>query len=106
MAAGAGGHGNEPVRAFLDCLAREAVVDDVVQDNAAIAVHRLIDHLFCSQRGDYDGYLVLYAHLEVVLQAVVGAVHDLVDRKGRRRGLRVLRIPGRQFAGDFLQPDV
>ena len=42
MAAGAGGDRDQPVGAFLHRLAGEAVVDDVVERDAAPAVNRVV----------------------------------------------------------------
>src|SRR6218665_818406 len=41
-APGAGGHGDQAVGAFFDRLVRKPVVDDVVQHDAAPAVHGLV----------------------------------------------------------------
>ena len=43
MAAGAGGDRDQPVGAFLDRLAGEAVVDDVVERDPAPAVDRVVE---------------------------------------------------------------
>ena len=43
MAAGAGGDRDQPVGAFLDRLARVAVVDDVVERDPAPAVDRIVE---------------------------------------------------------------
>jgi hypothetical protein len=40
------------------------------------------------------------------LEAVVGLVHDLVDRKRRRRPLEVRAVPGREALVDFGEPFV
>ena len=105
MASRAGGHGDQAIGAFGDRLAGKPVADDVVQHDAAVGVYCLIHELLGTQGGDHDRHLVLHAQLQVVLQAVVGTVHDLVDGKGRRRPVGVGPVVGRQFAGDALQPD-
>ena len=104
MAAGTGGYRDQAIGAFLDRLAGKAVVDDVVQHDAAVGVHRLVDELLGPQRSDHDRHLVLHAQFQVVLQAVIGAVHDLVDRKRRRGSVGIGRVPSRQLRGDLLQP--
>ena len=96
MAASAGRDRDHPVGAFLHRLAREAVVDDVVEADPAPAVHRLIDLDDRAQRGDDDRHLPFGAGRHVLLEPVVGAVDDLVDRE--RRGGR----PG--FAGPSASP--
>jgi hypothetical protein len=82
VAAGTRGHGDQAVGALLDRLVREGVVDDVVQHHAAPGVHGVVDVGARAQAGDDDGHLVLGADLHVVLEPVVGLVHDLVDGNG------------------------
>ena len=106
VAARPGRDRDQPVRALLDRLARMPVVNDVVQHDPAIGMHRLVDLLDGAERGDHDGHLVLHAHFEVVLQAGVGLVHDLVDRIGRGRPLGVCRVMGGEALGDLGQPFV
>ena len=106
VAAGAGGHRDQAVGALLDRLAREGVVDDVVQHDAAPAVHRVIDVRARAQRRDHDRHLVPGAHRHVVLEPVVRLVHDLVDRERRRRLVGVVAVPGRERLGDLGQPFV
>ena len=102
MTACARRHGDQAIRAFLDRLLGEFIVDDVVQHDAAVAVHRLVHVFTRAQRRDDDGHLVLHAQLQVVLQAVVRLVHDLVDGKWRRRLVRVLGVVFGQLRGDAL----
>ena len=104
MAARAGGHGNQAVGALLDGLAREAVGDDVMQGDPAIGVDRLVQVLASAERGYDDRNLVFHAQLDVLLEPIVGLVHDLVDGERRRRRLRVGLVIGRQFLGDPGQP--
>ena len=82
MAAGAGGHCDQPVGALGDGFAGEGVVDDVVQDQAAIGVDGLVHLLAGAERGDHDGDLLADADGDVVFQSVVAAVDDLVDGEG------------------------
>ena len=106
MAAGAGGDGDDPVRAFLDRLAGEAVVDDVVKRDPAPAVDRLVELDARAERGDDDRHLPFRADLHVVLEPVVRAVDDLVDRERRRGPLGMVAVPGGERLGDLVQPFV
>ena len=72
MATGTGGNRDQPVGALADRRIGVPVVDDVVQHDAAIGMHRLIDLGHCAERRDDDRHLVLLAHLQVVLEPRVG----------------------------------
>ena len=104
MAACARCNGNQPIGAFLDGFFGETIVDHIMQHDAAIAVHHLIDPFLGAQRGDDNWHLVLHTHVHVVLQARVGAMHDLVHGKGCRRCIRISFVIRRQFGDDPLQP--
>ena len=106
MAARAGGDGDDPVGAFLDRLAREAVVDHVVERDPAPGVDRLVELDPRAERGDDDRHLPFRADLHVLLEAVVGAVDDLVDRERRRRALGMIAVPRRERFGDLVEPFV
>jgi hypothetical protein len=68
-------------------IAREAVVDDVVQNDAAVGVDRVV-HLRPSAKGrDDDRDFVLDTGCQVLFKPLVGPVHDLVD--GERRSWQV-----------------
>ena len=59
VAAGAGAHRDQPVDAGRRRLLGVAHVDHVVEDEAAVAVHR-VDHLLDgAERGDHQRHLVL-----------------------------------------------
>ncbi len=105
MSAGAGGHRDQPVGALLDGFPCKEIIDHVVQDNAAVRVHRIVDVAPRAQRGDHDRDLVLHAKLHVVLEPRVRLVHDLVHRVGSRRPVRMGLVPGVQLLRDALQPD-
>src|SRR3546814_6043908 len=89
MAAGPGGDRDQAVGAFLDGLAGEAVVDDVVQHQAAAGMGGLVDLDAGAERGDPDRHLPAGADLDVALEPDIGAVDDLVDREGGGRAVRV-----------------
>ena len=57
-----------------------------------------------TQRGDDDRHLPFGAGLQVDLQPVVGAVDDLIDRKGCCRALRMVAIVRGKLLGDPVQP--
>ena len=95
-----------PSAPFLDRLAREAVVDDVVQRDPAPRVDRVVELDARAERGDDDRHLPLRADLHVVLEAVVGAMDDLVDRERRGGPLGMVAVPGGERFGDLVQPFV
>ena len=88
MAARAGRHRDQAVGALLDRLAGEAVVDHVVQHDAAVAS---APPALTSSRAPSEvmtiGTLYFTHSVEVVLEPVVRLVDDLVDRERRRRAL-------------------
>ena len=106
MAAGPGCHRDQPVRALLDRLAREAIVNDVVQRDAAPAMHRGVQVLARAQRGDDDRHLPLGAGGKVGFQPVVRFVDDLVDRERRGGAIGVRPIMRGKLFGDLMQPFV
>ena len=67
---------------------------------------RLVDVLARAERGDRQRHLVLDADFDVVLEAVVGLVHDLVDRERRRRPFGMRFVVGGEFFLDAMQPFV
>ena len=104
MPAGTGRDGDEAVGALFDGFLREAIVDDVVQDDAAVGVHGLVDLFPRAEGGDHDRRLVLHAQLEVLLQTLVGPVHDEIHGIGGGRCARVHLVEGLELRGDALQP--
>ena len=104
MTPGAAGDRNQAVRAFFHGFLGETVVDDVMQGDAAVAVHRFVDPFLGTQGGNHNGGLVLDTHFHVVLQPGIGAVHDLVDRIGRRGIVWVFLVVTVQFVVNALQP--
>jgi hypothetical protein len=104
MAARAGADQDQPVDAGLQRALGVLDVGHVVEHQAAVAPRR-DDHVVGrAQRGDLDRHLVLLAKIDVVLQPIVGAVHDLVDREGRHPLLGMPGLVLGKFRGDALQP--
>ena len=106
MAAGARRDRDQAVRALLDRLVREAVVDDVVQGHAAIAMHGRVDVFARAERGDDDRRLPLDRHRHVLLEPGVGLVDDLVDRERRGGAIGMGAVMRGERFGDLVQPFV
>jgi hypothetical protein len=83
-----------------------AIVDHVMQHDAAIGMHRGIHLRHGAERGNHDRHLVFDAHHQVVLEPFVRHVHDLVDGKGGRRTVRVLGVVRCELFGDLGEPFV
>lgn len=82
MAAGPGRHRDQPVGTLADRRMGVAVVDNVMQHDAAIGMHGGVDLGHGAERGDDDRHLVFDAERKVVLQPLVRHMDDLVDGKG------------------------
>ena len=104
MSARAGGDGDEAVGALLHCLFRERVVDDVVEDDAAVGVDGVVDVGAGAEGGDDDGNLELDDGGEVLVEAVVALVDDQVDRVGGGRCLGVVGVVFGEFLADTGEP--
>ncbi len=89
MTAGAGGDSDQAIRTFVDGFMREDVVDDVVQHDAAVRVHRLVHVFTRPQRSDDNRYFIADTEFQIVSQPVVGLVNDQVHGKGSCRLRRV-----------------
>jgi hypothetical protein len=63
-----------------------AVVDDVVERDAAVGADGVVHILAGAEGGDDDGHLPLHAELQVLLQAGVALVDDQVHREWRHGG--------------------
>jgi hypothetical protein len=85
VAARTGCDQDQTISTLVDRFSRKGLVDDVVQHDAAIEMHRRIDILARAERRDHDWHLIFYANVQVqvVVQAIIRLVHNLVDRKGR-----------------------
>ena len=105
MTAGARTHQNQAVDPCLNRLLRVTHVDHVRQHDAAIGMHR-VEHFLRrrAQAGDPHRHLMFDADADVVCEAVVGLVHDLVHRERRHPGCRIGSLESRQFRLDFHQP--
>jgi hypothetical protein len=57
-----------------------------------------------AQAGDDDGNLMFHTQANILFQAIVAAVHDLIDREGRDLAIRVGPLKRRQLLGDLRQP--
>jgi hypothetical protein len=104
MAPCPGSDRDQPVGALVDRLPGEAVVDDVVERDAAPAVNRLVQFLARAERGDDDRHLPLLANRHVGFEPVVGAVDDLVDRERRGRPVGMVAVVRGKRLGDFVKP--
>ena len=57
--------------------------DDVMQDDAAVAVHGADNLGGRAQAGDDYRHALAHANIDIVLEPIVRAVDDLIDREGR-----------------------
>jgi len=104
MASRSSGDSYQAVGPLLHRLLCKLVVDHVVKHRAPVAVHRLV-HIFPgAERRDDEGHLVSHASFEVVLEPIVGAVHDLINGKRGRRPVGVCLIVLLQLRLDLCQP--
>jgi len=101
-----GGDRNQAVGALVDRLVGELVVDDVVQRHAAVGMHRGVDVLARAERGDDDRRHPFHRQRDVLFEACVRLVDDLVDREWRRRAVGVVAIVRRERLGNLVQPFV
>ncbi len=104
MAAGTGRDGNKAGCAFFDRLAGKAVINHVMQRNAAPSGDGCIQIFARTQRCDDNRHLPFFAGYHVFFPAIVRFVNDLVDGKGGRRTIRIVAVPRRQFFRDPVDP--
>jgi hypothetical protein len=83
MAAGAGADRDQAVDAGLGRLACVPQADDVVEHDAAVAVHRLDQVRHGAERSHDERHAVPHTGLEILLQARIRTVHDQVHAPGR-----------------------
>lgn len=91
---GAGCDGDQPVYTGFCSLFGMAAGGDVMEYQAAVAVHGVHHFLRGAQAGDDDRDLLFHADGQVGLQTGVAAVDDQVDSVGGRIGC--------QASGDFI----
>jgi hypothetical protein len=106
VAAGARADGDDAIDSLRRRLFRVTQIDHVMKHDAAVAMHRGDDFGGRAQAGDDDGNFVFHTQPNILFQAIVAAVHDLIDRKGRYFTLRVGALKCREFFGYFRQPIV
>jgi hypothetical protein len=104
VAAGSGGDKDQAIGAFLDRLVGEFLVDHVVKNDAAPAVGCLVELLARAKRSDDDRHLVLFAERQIMVEPVVGTMHDLVDGERGRRRIGMGGIMRCKFGGNPRQP--
>jgi hypothetical protein len=97
-------HRYQAIGAFLDRLARETFIDNVMQHDAAIGMDRLIDVLSRPEGGDDQRHAIFHAEFDVVFQPGVRSVNDLIDRKGCGELAWMCRIMRREFLLDAGEP--
>ncbi|MNP35269.1 hypothetical protein D3C76_1285930 [compost metagenome] len=98
MAACAGGDGDQAIDTGFGGFLGMAAGGDIVEHQAAVAMHGIDHFLHRAEAGDDDRHAVFHAQRQVGLQARVGRVDDQVDGIGR------WRLQLRQACLDFLQP--
>ena len=96
MSASASGHCDQAVYPRFGGFLRVAAGGHIMEDQAAVTVHRIHYFLRSPQAGDHHWDLVLHTDGQVGLQARVAAMHDQIHRIGRRIGA--------QAGLDFFQP--
>src|SRR6266851_525272 len=92
MAARAGRYQDQTVRALLDRLVREFLIDHIVKNDATPTMRGLIEFFARAERGDDHRHLVLLAKRKILIEPVVRPVYDLVNRERRRQpvGMRLV----------------
>ena len=91
-------HENQAIDAGFERLFGMPDRDHVVQHNAAIAMDGVEHGLGRRpQRRNDDRHLVAHAHLDIVLEALIGLMHDLIDRDRPDLDARIGRLKVSQF---------
>ena len=96
MPARAGAHQDQPVHPGVDGLLGMIGIGHVVEDQPAVAVHRVHHFLHRPQAGDDQRDLLAHDHLQVRLHARVGFVYDEVDAVGGQRPAAALGLLGQR----------
>ncbi|ERS82319.1 hypothetical protein Q671_03175 [Halomonas sp. PBN3] len=82
MATGTIAYQDQSINAAIDGLMRMAQSRHIMEDPPAIIMHSLHDPMRGVQAGDHQGYTKLGTQRQIVLQAIIGRMHDEVDREG------------------------
>jgi hypothetical protein len=90
MAAGASGNENQSVDTGGERALRVRDRRHIVEHESAIGMRGLDDRIGRAQAGDDYRHAMLHAQIDVVLQADVARVHDLIDRERRDAHLRLV----------------
>jgi len=93
-----------PSAPFSTALACELIVDHVVQHDAAVGVHRLVDLGRAPNDVITIGTRLFDDHRHVVVESVVGAMHDLIHGERCDDHVGVLARVRRILVGDLIQP--
>ena len=106
MAAGTAADADKTVGATLDGFAGMLRIDDVAQNDAAVAVHRLDSTARIAETGNDHRHLMGDDDLEVRLVARVGAMYDKIDGVRRHPGLRMRVFVCTQIGRDVGEPTI
>ena len=97
---------NQAIRTFFNGFASKAVIDDIMQRNAAPTMHRCIQFLTRAERGNDKRNLPFAAHGNIFFQPVVRFVNNLVYGIGRSRTIWIVTIMRSEFFCNLMQPFV
>jgi hypothetical protein len=75
-----------------------------MQRDAAIGMNGRVDVLTRAERRDDDRRLPFHGQRDVLFEARIGLVDDLIDRERRGGLVGMIAVPGREFLGDAMQP--
>src|SRR5450631_1841848 len=106
MAAGSRAYRDDPIDALGSCLLGMTQVNDIVEHHAAVTMHGGHNFGGRPQAGYDDGDLVLDAQTDIFLQAIIAAVHDLIDGERPHLEVRIRSLETRKFLGNLRQPIV
>ncbi|MNR32692.1 hypothetical protein D3C85_1503010 [compost metagenome] len=67
MPTGTGGHSDQAIHSGFGGFLGMAPGGDVVEHQAAVAVHRIDQFFDCAEAGDHDRYFVFDANLQIRL---------------------------------------
>jgi len=104
VTAGARGYGDEAVGALFGGFVGETVVDYVVEDDASVGVDGVVEFFAGAKGGDDERNLPFDAKGEVLFEARIAFVDNLVDGEGRGGFIGVGTVPGGKGFGNGVQP--